>query len=213
MNAAAYIRVSSKAQDLAMQRDAISRAATARRDRIETWYSEKESGKTLARPELHRLRDDARQGYIQRLYVYRLDRLARSGIRDTLALVQELRAAGVDLVTIGDGFDLNGPTAEIILAVMAWAAQMERLALNERLATARRHLEASGRRWGRPGKFTLQQLEKAQRLRRQGLSIRQIAMQLQVKRASVQRLVSQKPPAYLTPKHPQKTSSRPRRAQ
>ena len=58
----AYLRVSSRSQTIATQRDAIERAATARGDRVATWYSETESGKRLARPELERLRRDARGG-------------------------------------------------------------------------------------------------------------------------------------------------------
>jgi predicted site-specific integrase-resolvase len=124
----AYLRVSSKAQDHATQREAVEPTAQARGDKIasEGWYADKISGKTLARPELDRLRADARAGKIRRLYVYRLDRLTRSEIRDTLEVVEELRAAGVDFVNIADSFDLNGPATEIIPAVMASAAKMDR---------------------------------------------------------------------------------------
>ncbi|MBI5544801.1 MAG: recombinase family protein, partial [Deltaproteobacteria bacterium] len=45
--AAAYVRVSSKAQDHATQRAAIDRAASARGDTITEWFAEKLSGKTL----------------------------------------------------------------------------------------------------------------------------------------------------------------------
>jgi len=120
-----------------MQKAAVERAAAARGDTIEVWYTEKRSGKMLARPELDRLRADARAGRVERVYLFRLDRLTRSGIRDTFEAVEELRAAGTDIVTIADGFSLNGPAAEVILAVMAWAAKMERLAINERIAAAR----------------------------------------------------------------------------
>src|SRR5215471_17970877 len=147
---AAYLRVSSKAQDHAMQRAAIERAAAARGDVVTRWFAEKRSGKTLARPELDRLRGEARAGQIQRLYVFRIDRLTRSGIRDTLEVIEELRTHGCSVVSIADGFDMNGPAAEIVLAVMAWAARMERLAINERIAAAREHLETEGRAWGRP---------------------------------------------------------------
>ncbi len=41
------------------------------------------------------------------------------------------------VVSVGDGFDLQGPHAEVIVAVMAWAAKMERLATAERIAAAR----------------------------------------------------------------------------
>src|SRR5713101_4243967 len=80
---AAYVRVSSKSQDHAMQQHAVQRAAAARGDVVGKWYSEKRSGKVLARPELDRLRADARAGTVGKLYCYRLDRLSRSGIRDT----------------------------------------------------------------------------------------------------------------------------------
>ena len=51
-------------------------------------YSEKLSAKTIVRPELDRLRADARAGLIRRVYLYRLDRLARD-----LSLIR--RAAGI----------------------------------------------------------------------------------------------------------------------
>ncbi len=148
MEATAYVRVSSKAQNHATQRSAIERAAAARGDTIAAWYGEKLSGKTLDRPELTRLRADARAGLVRRLYVYRLDRLARSGIRDTFEVLEELRAHGVEVVTVADGFDLAGPAAEVVLAVMAWAAKMERLAINERISAARERLRAEGKPWG-----------------------------------------------------------------
>ena len=49
MNAAAYVRVSSKAQDDATQRSAIERAARARGDAIADWRSEKRGARTMAR--------------------------------------------------------------------------------------------------------------------------------------------------------------------
>ncbi len=111
--AAAHIRVSSKTQTLDMQRAAITRAAATRGDTIRTWYAEKRTAKSLARPTLFQLRVDTRAGLIRRLYVFRLiDHLAPSGIRDTFEVVEKLSAAGVELVTIADGFDLSGPAAE-----------------------------------------------------------------------------------------------------
>src|SRR5256885_11211629 len=52
--------------------------------------------------------------------------------------------------SVADGFDLAGPAAEIILAVVSWAAKLERLAINERIAAARERIEAEGGKWGRP---------------------------------------------------------------
>lgn len=189
MEAAAYYRVSSKAQDLGMQRLAVERAAGARGDGVVATYAEKRSGRSIARPELDRLRADARAGLIRRLYVYRLDRLARSGIRDTFEVVEELRRHGVELVSIADGFSLDGPAADVVLAVMAWAAQMERLAINERIAGARERVEAEGRRWGRPRRLDAAGVARVLVLRGEKRSLRAIAVALKIPLATVARTV------------------------
>lgn len=192
MTSSAYLRVSSKAQDFPTQRAAIERAAAARGDSIGKWYAEKKSGKTLARSELDRLRVDARAGLMRRLYVFRLDRLTRSGIRDTFELIEELRSAGVEVISIADGFSLDGPAAEVILAVLSWAARMERLAINERIAAARERVEAEGKTWGRPSRFTGSDLAKLEALRAEGRTIREIAVAMKVPRSTVQRALAQK---------------------
>jgi DNA invertase Pin-like site-specific DNA recombinase len=187
MNAAAYYRVSSKAQDLGMQRSAVERAASARGDTVTDVYAEKRSGKTIARPELDRLRADARAGKLRRLYVFRIDRLTRSGIRDTFELIEELRQCGVELVSVSDGFSLDGPAAEVVLAVMAWASKMERLAINERISAARERAEAEGRAWGRPPRLTEGDVRRVASMRAEGRSLRQIAVALKIPLATVAR--------------------------
>ncbi len=181
----AYVRVSSKAQNLATQKAAIERAASARGDSIAAWYAEKLSGKSTDRPELHRLRADARAGHVRKLYLFRIDRLTRSGIRDTFEVVEELRGHGVQLVTVADGFDIEGPAAEVVLAVMAWASKMERLAINERISAARERLASEGRGWGRPSSLTPQDRARIEELRDEGLSHRQIAQKMHIKRCTV----------------------------
>jgi DNA invertase Pin-like site-specific DNA recombinase len=187
VNVVAYLRVSSRAQDHATQRASIERAAKARGDNVKSWFSEKRSGKTLARPELDRLRAAARAGHVTKLYVFKLDRLTRSGIRDTFELIEELRSAGVELISVADGFALDGPAAEVILAVMAWAAKMERLAINERISAARERVEAEGRSWGRPRRMTARQEQEARRMRLEGRTVREVSVALKVPRSTVAR--------------------------
>jgi DNA invertase Pin-like site-specific DNA recombinase len=204
MNAAAYLRVSSRAQDHASQRAAIERVAAARGDAVAIWYSEKRSGKVLARPELDRVRADARRGHVRRLYLFKLDRLTRSGIRDTFEVIEELRAHGCQIVSVADGFDLEGPCAEVVLAVMAWAAKMERIAINERISAARERVEAEGRSWGRPCRLDERDVRRAVTLREGGRSVREIAVALKVPRSTVARALaaSQKVPAKKAPEAP-----------
>lgn len=189
---AAYIRVSSRGQDLATQRDAITRAARARGDVVATWFEEKLTSAKLDRPQLRELRQYAREGRVRKIYVFKIDRLTRSGIRDTLAVVEEFRAHGCELATVADGFALEGPAAEVVLAVLAWAAQMERAAIGDRIAAARVRVEASGGSWGRPRTIDPGALARAQDLRGKGKTIRQISASLKIPRSTLARALSQK---------------------
>jgi DNA invertase Pin-like site-specific DNA recombinase len=194
MTIAAYLRVSSASQTAAMQRDAIERAARARGDAIAEWHSDTLTGGKLARPAFDLVRSEARAGRIRKLYVYRLDRLTRTGIRDTLEVVDELRRHGCELATIADGFDVAGPAAEIVLAVLAWAAKMERVAINERISAARVRVEAKGGAWGRPARMTRDQEVKVKELREAGHTIRHIAQVCGVPRATVARCLTKMRP-------------------
>jgi DNA invertase Pin-like site-specific DNA recombinase len=178
---------------MATQRHALAQAATARGDELTDWFSEKLSGASLERPALGELRAAIRAGAVRRLYVFRLDRLGRSGIRDTLALVEEFRSAGCELVTIADPFSLDGPMGELLASILAWVAQSERLALGERIAAARVRVESQGKKWGRPARGDDELAEKARDMKvKENRSIRYISAALKTPRATVARMLSQK---------------------
>lgn len=187
---AAYVRVSSASQSSAMQRDAIDRASTARGEKVVRWYTDTATGGTMHRSDLDELRRCAREGRIRKLYVYRLDRLTRTGIRDTLDLVQELKRHGCELASVADGFDPSGPAAEIVLAVMAWGAQIERLAINERISAARVRVEAKGGAWGRPPRLSKAECDRVIAYHAKGQSARKISVALKIPRATVARAIA-----------------------
>ena len=211
----AYVRVSSRSQDLSTQRNAIERAARARGDRVGRWYAEKLSASKICRPALDRLRVDARGGRIKRLYVYRLDRLSRSGIRETLTLVNELQAHGVDVQTVADGFSFGGPAGDVVLAVLAWAAQMERLAIGERIAAARVRVEASGGSWGRPRRVDDAGAARVRHFNKTTCaSNREISMSLKIRRGTIGNILAKKGAYKTAPPKPTKkrgSVSRPHR--
>ncbi len=187
MNAAAYIRVSSRGQHFQLQHHAVTRAAAAQGDEIVRVFEEKKSAQTLDRPELERVRAAARRGELKKLYVYKLDRLTRTGIKDTFNLVGEIRGHGCEVVSCDDGFDLSGPLAEPIMAVLAWAAKMESLQKRERQAAAREAIEEKGGRWGRPRRLTDEQLEAVmtRRQRKPPQSFRGISRDLKIPLATL----------------------------
>lgn len=187
----AYLRVSSKAQDTATQRNAIERAASARGDTIATWYEEKRSGKILARPELDRLRQDIRTGIVKRLYCFKLDRLTRSGVGDTYKVVEELKAARCELIAVADNLHVNASSNDVVTDVFLFAlglgAKLELQAKNERISAARERIEAQGGAWGRPQRLKAEDHARIQQLKLAGRSIREIAAAMKCPRATVAR--------------------------
>ncbi|MFT3915348.1 MAG: recombinase family protein [Anaeromyxobacteraceae bacterium] len=204
MNVAAYTRVSSKSQDLATQRDAIQRAATARGDTVVTWYCEKRSGKKLARPELDRVRAAIRVGEIRKLYVFKIDRLTRSGVADTYKIVDEIRQAGCELHIPGDNLVIkpvgtDDLASECIIFGLALGARVQRQAINDNIAAARERMEGEGQRWGRPPRLSFMQRSEVVARRDAGESIRKIAVALKVPRSTVARVLVGAPVLPLDP--------------
>ena len=176
-----------------MQRKAVKRASKARGEPVTHWFVEKTPGAGV-RPELDRLRKLVRGGGVPTVWVYRLDRLSRGGILETLNIVHELRGCGCKLETVGDGFSLQGPAADVVLAVFAWVAEMERAAIRERMQTARAAVEASGGHWGRPVKLNGRRVAEAKELAESGRTVRSISQALKVPKSTVSDALSGKGP-------------------
>lgn len=190
----AYLRVSSRSQDTDMQRAAILRALEGRNLQVDEWFTETASSVGL-RPELDRLLELVRGGRVDRVIVFKLDRLTRSGTLELLNIVHEFRRNRCVIESVTDAFPLEGPTSDLVLSVLAFVAEMERSAIRERLAHARLALEREGRRWGRPRRVLDDPtLERIHALRAKGLSVRKIAMSVGIPRSTVQDAVSGKYP-------------------
>lgn len=80
----------------------------------------------------------------------------------------------------------------MVLAVMAWAAKMERLAINERIAAARLRLVQEGRSWGRPCRLSPLDRARIADLHRRAATVREIAVAVRAPRATVARALSHK---------------------
>jgi DNA invertase Pin-like site-specific DNA recombinase len=162
-------------------------------------YEEEGSGRRRDRPVLRRLLQDAAMHRFTVLVVFRLDRLTRSGIAEMFRVLKALQGAGVRVYSVSETWwDPTAPTAELILAVLAWAAEFESRAISERVAAGiaarRAEAEKRGERflWGRALVSPLTRdpglPAKALRLRTSGLSWTQIAGRLGVGRTTARRL-------------------------
>jgi len=141
MSRIAYYRTSSDGQSIEAQRQALG----GRFDR--EYADEGVSGAVRAeeRPEFAKLLQYIREG--DTLHVYALDRLGRDAL-DVQAMVRRLLDLGVTLDVRGLG-PIGRGVGELIVAVLAQMADMERHRIKERCDSgreaARAALEATGR--------------------------------------------------------------------
>ncbi len=143
---AIYVRVSTTTQDHASQLPDLERWVAAHDGNVK-WYRDKFTGKTMERPAMNRLMRDLRAGKLERIVVWRLDRLGRTA-KGLCELFEELRAQKVDLVSIRDGFSLTSPSGRLHARILASVAEYENEVRSERIRAGVAAAHAKGKRWG-----------------------------------------------------------------
>ncbi len=175
-----YARVSSAGQSLEVQLDALRQAG------CEKIFSEKRSGtSTEGRGALAEAIDFVREG--DTLIITRLDRLARSA-GDLHNIVQQLTAKKVGFRCIQQGgMDTTTSTGKLVLNMLAAIAELETDIRRERQREGIEKAKAAGAYRGRKPSIDIARVKE---LYSAGLGPTQIALQLQIGRASVYRVLS-----------------------
>ena len=151
-----------------------------------------ESAKDLDRPGMARVLDLVQSRAVEMVIIAKLDRLTRS-VRDLAVLLEQFQRRGVSLVSVAESLDTGSASGRLVLNIMVSVSQWEREAIGERtrdamahkrarlefngnapfgfrLAADKRHVEPE------PGEQAI--LQRIQRLRKSGKSLRKIASQL-----------------------------------
>jgi len=111
-----------------------------------------ESGTTLERPAMQRLRRAVAERAMDRVYVTALDRLSRS-TRDLGELLREFEAAGVQLYLAQSLEMIGGANVRFIAHILASFAQFEREMIASRIADTRAAMKQQGMRLAGPPPF------------------------------------------------------------
>ncbi len=89
-------------------------------------YSDKGwSGKNLDRPEFQRMLSDIKGGQIDKLVVYKLDRISRS-LNDFSNLMEMFKQYGVEFASTVETFDTSTPIGRAMLGIIMVFAELER---------------------------------------------------------------------------------------
>jgi DNA invertase Pin-like site-specific DNA recombinase len=188
-----YARVSTPDQNSALRVQELDDYATRQGWDIVAGYTDVVRGTKARRPSLDRLMADARQRKFDCVLVWKLDRFGRSLV-DCLNNIQALESYGVRFIAVTQGLDTDyrNPASRFMLQVLGAAAEFERSLIVERSragqARYRRDYETgkvgkevhsrSGKNLPphRPRKVF--DLQKVAELRRNGMSLRNIARDL-----------------------------------
>ena len=175
MRAAIYARVSTTDQTCENQLIELRRYCAARGWDTTEYVDTGVSGAKDRRPALDNLMADARRRKVDTVFVWRLDRFGRN-LRHLITAIEELNAAGVSFVSMGENIDTSSPTGRLLLGIMGSFAEFERERIRERihagLARARRQGQKLGRKRQRIAERDLQGVA--------GLSVREAARVLGV---------------------------------
>lgn len=90
------------------------------------------SGKNTDRPALQRMMIAVRRGEIDKIIVYRLDRISRS-ITDFGRIWETLKEHGAEFVSVSEKFDTSTPVGRAMVYIIMVFAQLERETIAERV--------------------------------------------------------------------------------
>lgn len=105
------------------------------------------SGGDTNRPGLKSMIKDVEDGLVDKVVVYKLDRLSRSQL-DTLYLIEKIFLANnTDFVSMSENFDTSTPFGRAMIGILAVFAQLEREQIKERMGMGKEARAKEGK-WG-----------------------------------------------------------------
>src|SRR3954453_16206084 len=213
---ASYARVSSRTEDTASQEPDLRRRAEAHKDVAVRWFRDKSSGTTMERPGFRRLMAEVHLSKVDRVVVWRLDRLGRtaSGLTE---LFEDLLRRGGDLVSLKEGLDLGTPAGRLLAHVLASVAAFETEARSERVVAGQAAAREAGKRWGgspkgRRLKVTAEQESAIRRMTEEGEGVTAVARATGLSRPTIDRVLGTEAGSRIRPRNRSVPKPRERRA-
>ena len=143
---AVYTRVSTNQQSTRSQKSDLQKWVNAQGPDLPVkWYSDKSTGKNMDRVGWQKLWKAITEGQVNKLVVWRLDRLGRTA-SGLCKLFENLQAKKVRLVSLMDSIDLGTPSGRLIAHVLASVAAYETEVRGERVRAGQQAAKAAGRR-------------------------------------------------------------------
>jgi len=189
---AVYVRVSTKDQKTDSQLRELKRYCHQRGWKKVDYYIDKISGEKSTRPELDRMVTEFRTGRVERVVIYKLDRLGRS-LTHLCLLVDEMTRLGIPLICSSQGIDTSGnnPCGKFQLDVLKAVCEFERNLIRDRVNIGLAAARAKGVRLGRPTSLH-KRADEVVALKKKGMGLRAISRELYMAVSSVHSILTGK---------------------
>jgi DNA invertase Pin-like site-specific DNA recombinase len=140
------------------------------------------------RPSFNRLHQMIQRREIDCVFAWSICRLGRSTV-DLSTFMSEVQAAGVDLYIHQQSINTATPSGRMVFGIFSALASWEREMISERINAGLARAKAEGKRLGRPSKVNDAVRTSVRLLRDRGLSIHNIAKQLQIGVGTTQKIL------------------------
>jgi DNA invertase Pin-like site-specific DNA recombinase len=185
---AIYARVSTTDQHAEVQLAELRAYAGRRGGEFIEFIDQGVSGRKDSRPALDKMMAAAKRREISAVAIVRLDRLGRS-VLHLAKLAEEFESLGIELISLHEAIDTSTASGKMMFGMFSLVAEFEANLIRERTLAGLEAARKRGSIIGRPPALTAAQRRRVARLRSSGKSLRQIATQLEVGVATVQRVL------------------------
>jgi putative DNA-invertase from lambdoid prophage Rac len=188
-----YYRVSTRAQDTASQKIAIAERLS---QLTEPWepLEDEWTGTDANRDGYQKMLRQVNAGQVISILTWRTDRIGRNA-KGNLILAEACKARGTDIVGIGDGLQLKGPSGHLIFGILSAIAEYEAEKISANTIKGMENARAAGKIiGGSPAGYVKQHIldlvPTILMMQKNGYSVLRMARDLKVERKSISRVLA-----------------------
>lgn len=179
-----YTRVSTKDQSTESQLLKLKEYCKNHNYKVVAKYEDIGTGRNTKRPNYQKLLNDIHLKTFDTLLVWKLNRLSRN-TKELIEIGEKLNNKKIDLITYDGLIDTSTAVGKMFYQMLAVIAEFEADNIKENIKAGIDKAKSKGVKIGRPAtakeKLNNKTLEMALSMKRQGLSIRKIAKELNLK--------------------------------
>lgn len=183
-----YARVSTDEQSTEMQLDDLRRYCQMKRWKIIAEFDETASGAKDDRPKRKELINLCKEGKIDVILVWKLDRWGRSMV-DLVNTLRDMRSLGIGFVSFSEHLDFTTSTGQLMADILSAFADFERAVIKERMWAGRQRYKTKHGNLGGRKPTAMAKSKEVIMLSEAGMSKYEIAKRLSIGQTSVARIL------------------------